>query len=167
MRVEIYTTPACGYCHQAKKFFQERGVAYTEYDVSRDREAARKLVQLTRQTGVPVIVAGNEVIIGFNLPRLEQLLVVPGYEPRARLGLRVANASRYSQQQGAYVGEVEGGSSAERAGLRQGDVIVSIDSNHISGASDLERVIASFRAGTRAVVVFIRGERSMQTQVAL
>lgn len=167
MKVDIYTTPTCGYCHQAKRYLKELGVNFTEYDVSRDRAAADEMVRLTGQGGVPVIVVGGEVVIGFNRARLEQLLTAPGSGCRPRVGLRVANASRYSEHQGAYVGEVEGGSSAERAGLRQGDVIVSIDSNRIGGAADLEQVIAAIRAGTRLVVVFIRGERAMQTQMAL
>lgn len=32
-RVEIYTSPFCGYCHRAKALLERRGVAFTEYDV--------------------------------------------------------------------------------------------------------------------------------------
>jgi glutaredoxin len=56
MRVDIYTTPTCGYCHQTKQFFNERGIRYFEYDVSRNHDAAERMMNLTGQTGVPVIV---------------------------------------------------------------------------------------------------------------
>jgi glutaredoxin 3 len=35
-KVEIYTTPICPYCLRAKRLLTEKGVAFTEYDVSRD-----------------------------------------------------------------------------------------------------------------------------------
>jgi len=37
MEVKIYTTPTCGYCHQAKRFLTGLGVDFTEHDVSRDK----------------------------------------------------------------------------------------------------------------------------------
>jgi glutaredoxin len=55
MKVKVYSTPTCGYCHQAKKFLAERGVEYSEFDVSCDRAAAEEMVRLTGQMGVPVI----------------------------------------------------------------------------------------------------------------
>lgn len=35
-RVEIYTTPTCGYCAAAKRLLTARGAALVEIDVSRD-----------------------------------------------------------------------------------------------------------------------------------
>jgi glutaredoxin 3 len=35
--VEIYTTPYCPYCQDAKALLQQKGVAYNEIDVSADR----------------------------------------------------------------------------------------------------------------------------------
>jgi len=35
-RVEIYTSPLCGYCHAAKRLLTQKGVAFEETDVSRD-----------------------------------------------------------------------------------------------------------------------------------
>jgi len=37
-RVEIYTTPLCGYCHAAKALLRRKGAAFTEYDLSRQPE---------------------------------------------------------------------------------------------------------------------------------
>lgn len=33
-RVEIYTTPLCGYCHAAKGLLQRKGVSFIEYDLA-------------------------------------------------------------------------------------------------------------------------------------
>jgi glutaredoxin 3 len=35
-RVEIYTTPLCGYCQAAKRLLTQKGVSFEETDVSRD-----------------------------------------------------------------------------------------------------------------------------------
>jgi len=32
-KIEIYTSPYCGYCHAAKRLLTEKGVAFTEFDV--------------------------------------------------------------------------------------------------------------------------------------
>ena len=89
MNVTVYTTPTCGYCHQAKKYLSERGVKYTEHDVSRDKAAADEMVRLTGQMGVPVIVVDGKPIIGFDRPRLESLLAKGGGNgSRPRFGLR-------------------------------------------------------------------------------
>jgi len=33
-KVEIYTSPFCPYCHAAKRLLDDKGVAYTEIDVT-------------------------------------------------------------------------------------------------------------------------------------
>lgn len=75
-KVTIYTTPTCGYCHMAKEYFKEEGVEYEEKDVSVDAEARAEMVNKTNQMGVPVIEIGKDVIIGFNKPKLVELLGV-------------------------------------------------------------------------------------------
>lgn len=74
-KVEIYTTPTCTYCNQAKQFFAENGVEYTAYDVSTDTEKRAEMIEKTKQMGVPVIVIdGTDIIIGFNRKLLEETL---------------------------------------------------------------------------------------------
>lgn len=35
-KVEIYTSPLCGYCHMAKRLLAQKGVAFIEYDTFAD-----------------------------------------------------------------------------------------------------------------------------------
>lgn len=72
--VTIYSTPTCHFCHMAKDFFHDNNIAFTEYDVARDIEKRKEMVEKTGQMGVPVIMVGNETIIGFDKPRLSNLL---------------------------------------------------------------------------------------------
>lgn len=78
-KVEIYTTPTCTYCNQAKQFFAEHGIEYTAYDVSIDAEKRAEMIAKTKQMGVPVIVIdGTDIIIGFNKKLLEETLLGEG-----------------------------------------------------------------------------------------
>ena len=43
--VEIYTTPYCPYCIDAKALLKKKNVAFTEIDVSRDRDLRAKMTQ--------------------------------------------------------------------------------------------------------------------------
>lgn len=72
--VTIYTTPSCHFCHMAKEFFKEKNISYTENDVASDVEKRKEMVDKSGQMGVPVIVIGNEIVIGFNKPKISQLL---------------------------------------------------------------------------------------------
>ena len=63
--VEIYTTPYCPYCIDAKALLKKKNVAFTEFDVSRDSDLRQKMVQ--RANGgytVPQIVIGSTHVGG-------------------------------------------------------------------------------------------------------
>ena len=73
-RVIIFSTPTCTYCNLAKQYFRQQGVRFRDVDVSRDPTAARDLVRRSGQTGVPVIDIGGKIIVGFDKPKINQLL---------------------------------------------------------------------------------------------
>ena len=58
----------------AKEFLSQKGYAFTEYDVTKDRAALDEMVKISGARSVPVIVACNEVMVGFEKTRLEQML---------------------------------------------------------------------------------------------
>ena len=76
MDVTIYSTPVCHFCHAAKEFFKENNVEYTEHDVASDAEKRNEMIEMTGQMGVPVIKIGDDVIIGFDEPKLKELLSI-------------------------------------------------------------------------------------------
>lgn len=73
-QVTIYTTPTCHFCHMAKDFFAEHSVAFTEYDVAKDLPRRQEMIQKSGQMGVPVINVGGTLVVGFDEPKLRQLL---------------------------------------------------------------------------------------------
>jgi glutaredoxin-like YruB-family protein len=73
-KVEIYSLPTCPHCKKAKEYLANRGVSYIDYDVGKDREKADEMIRKSGQTGAPVILVDDEMVIGFNESRLAQLL---------------------------------------------------------------------------------------------
>lgn len=78
--VTIYTTPTCHFCQMSKEFFKENNVAYTEYNVASDMEKRQEMIDKSGQMGVPVIMIGDEMIIGFDKKRIEGALGLGGAE---------------------------------------------------------------------------------------
>lgn len=75
-KVQIYTTPTCVYCGMTKKFFNENGVKYEEFNVASDLKKRQEMIEETGQMGVPVIKIGDSVVVGFNQPKIKELLGV-------------------------------------------------------------------------------------------
>lgn len=72
--VVVYSTPTCPWCTRAKSYLSQLGVAYEEKDVSRDIEAAREMVRISGQMGVPVLVIDGNVVVGFDKAKIDSLL---------------------------------------------------------------------------------------------
>ena len=72
--VTIYSTPVCHFCHMAKDFFKENSITYVERDVASDQAARAEMIDLSGQMGVPVIVIGDDLIIGFDEPKVKEIL---------------------------------------------------------------------------------------------
>ena len=73
-KVVIYMTPTCPWCHRAKDYLSRKGVPFTEHNVAEDREAAKEMIDKSKQMGVPVVIVDGEVVVGFNQSKLDGLL---------------------------------------------------------------------------------------------
>lgn len=71
--VVMYTTPTCGYCAKARAFFAKHHIAYTEYDITKDKKARARYAKLNGR-GVPLIFVGDHRIDGFGEQTLRRLL---------------------------------------------------------------------------------------------
>ena len=65
----------------AKEYLTERGYQFTEIDVGRDRDAYEEMRELSEQTYVPTLVAGDEVLANFDTDQLEAFLNKHRIEP--------------------------------------------------------------------------------------
>jgi glutaredoxin 3 len=73
-KIEIYSTPTCHYCNEAKEFFKANGLVYTEHNVQSDLAMRKQMVEKSGQLGVPVIDVGGEVTVGFDRETLAKML---------------------------------------------------------------------------------------------
>jgi glutaredoxin 3 len=74
--VQIYSTPSCHFCHMAKEFFTANNVAFTDYNVASDLEKRKEMIDKSGQMGVPVITIGDQFVVGFDEPRIRELLAI-------------------------------------------------------------------------------------------
>ena len=142
---------------------------YTEFDVSRDQRAAEEMVKASGQMGVPVIVIDGQVVVGFDRGRLQALLD----GGKVYFGLKVADADRIAQKQGAIpvfgavIGEVARGSLGEKAGLNPGDIITEISSRRISNAADVEKAMGELKPGSIVTILFLRGSETRKSEIVI
>ena len=77
----LYSRAMCSWCMDAKGYLAERGYKFTEIDVGKDREAYKKMTELSDQTYVPTLSAGDEVLANFDANQLEKFLSEHGIKP--------------------------------------------------------------------------------------
>lgn len=71
--VVVYTSSTCPFCTMAKDYLKEKDVAFTEKNVQTDA-VARDELMAKGYTGVPVIVVGDQELVGFDRDRLDEML---------------------------------------------------------------------------------------------
>ena len=76
MKVTIYRTQTCPWCHKTEEFFKKYKVKYTSIDVGKDRKAAMEMIEKSGQQGVPVIDIDGKIIVGFDEPELRKALKI-------------------------------------------------------------------------------------------
>lgn len=70
--IKIFTTPTCAYCPMAKKYLALKGKAYEELPAY--TEEHQKYISIYGSTSVPMIVNGEKITTGYNIPQLNQVI---------------------------------------------------------------------------------------------
>ena len=78
MKITIYSTKTCPYCHMLRRWLDDKSIDYTNYNVDENPLAAQAMVNLSGQMGVPFSTveygAGKiEKIVGFDRPKFEAI----------------------------------------------------------------------------------------------
>jgi len=116
---------------------------------------------------------GGNVGIGFAIPinmakKVMDQLLKHGEVKRGLLGVQIqdltpdlADAMNLQNIQGALVSRVTEGSSAEKAGIKAGDVISAINGKKITGASSLRTTIGLKRVGEQVEIDLYRNKQDL------
>ena len=175
--VVVYSTQTCPWCDRAKQYLQSRNVPFIDKDVSTDMDAAREMIQISGQQGVPVIATDQEVIVGFDQLRLARIADRFSGPKRPAFGVMGANADEYFARhpdkapggetdiRGVFVGQVKPRSVADRAGIQPGDVIQAVANKRVRDMRGLDQIMESVKAGDSVSVRVLRGADDVNLQL--
>ncbi len=76
--VRIFTRRGCPDCYNAKRFLDNRQVAYQAFDVEEDAQARAEALTLAGTLVTPIIVVGEQVMVGFEANREALEVLFPG-----------------------------------------------------------------------------------------
>ncbi|MBP8126060.1 MAG: DegQ family serine endoprotease [Aeromonadaceae bacterium] len=122
---------------------------------------------------------GGNIGIGFAIPSnmvkdLTDQIIKYGEVRRGVLGVMggelttdLAKAFGYDKQNGAFVSQVMPGSAADNAGIKAGDIIVSINDNPVRSFGELRAKVATMGAGKVVNLGIIRDGKAQAVQVTL
>ncbi|MCO6552550.1 MAG: Do family serine endopeptidase [Gilliamella sp.] len=123
--------------------------------------------------------SGGNVGIGFAIPSnmvksLTSQLIEFGEVKRGVLGIKgneltsdIAKAFDVDVQKGAFVSEVIENSAAQAAGIKSGDIIVSMDGKPVDSFAELRAKIATTGAGRTVKLGLIRDGKTISVDVKL
>lgn len=72
--ITIYTQNDCPPCKVVKMFLNDQKITFNEKNITTDDSARNELIQTYQAHSTPTVVIGEQVIIGFDLKKLEQAL---------------------------------------------------------------------------------------------
>lgn len=73
-KIIVFTQPDSLPCEAVKLFLKDRKARFEERCVAYDDEALRELAEKYKSRATPTVVIGEEVVVGFDPERLDQLL---------------------------------------------------------------------------------------------
>ncbi|MDD2480599.1 MAG: glutaredoxin domain-containing protein [Lutispora sp.] len=74
MKVTVYSTPTCPWCHKVKDYLEYKEVRFKDVNVAADRLGAMEMIRKSGQSGVPVVDINGNMVIGFDQPKIDRLL---------------------------------------------------------------------------------------------
>lgn len=74
--VVVYFSPACPHCHHLMTYLDANNIAYEGRDVTQLPSARNDIQQLTGRLAIPVMLAGNGVLVGFDKERVRNFLKI-------------------------------------------------------------------------------------------
>jgi putative serine protease PepD len=115
---------------------------------------------------------GGSIGLGFSIPIDEVLPIVnqitDNQDPtHARLGVSVTDVSGNTLTQGAQLHSLENGGAADKAGLKDGDVITKVDDQVIDGSESLVATIRGHRPEDSVQITYLRDGKSHTTTTQL
>jgi glutaredoxin len=166
--VTLFVRPGDATCEAAQRYLDEKKVAYTTRDITKDPSASAVLFGKLGKIVVPTFLIGDRMIVGFDPVQLLRYLpkdesqeehVAFGAAVRS-LTPEVARAGGLNAAFGVEVGDVKEDSPAGQAGICKGDIITAIGAYTLTGgAQQFRTAIGAKRPGDNmTLTVWREGE---------
>jgi serine protease Do len=135
--------------------------------------------------GLNTAIAANSQGIGFSIPSntvrtVANQLITKGYVTRPGLGIAYVHFTpdnvavleyrlrqRVPVKTGLFIVKVLEGSTAAKAGLRPGDIVVAVDGQPVKDQDLIREAVASHPVGTKLKVKYYRGSKARETTVKI
>jgi len=138
--------------------------------------AAGELIGINSQILSP---SGGNIGIGFAIPSnmartVVEQLINKGKVRRGQLGVvvqavtaEIAQSMGLKEARGVIVNSVQRGSAADRAGLKQGDVIVAFNGTEVGDPNELRNLVAATQPGSEVTLALNRDGRQEEVKLSL
>lgn len=123
--------------------------------------------------------SGGFMGLSFAIPidlamQIKDQLVENGTVTRGYVGVYIQELSQeladsfgLKSPEGALVTKVEKKSPAEKAGLREGDVIIALNGTKVTSSVSLPMLVSNMRPGTKATMTVIRDKKSKDIDITI
>lgn len=123
--------------------------------------------------------SGGSMGLSFAIPidvatQVSEQLRSTGKVTRGRIGVTIQELTRelaesfgMSKPKGALISSVEKNAPADKAGIEASDVILKFDGKHVESSSDLPRIVAATKPGSKVAVELWRKGESRQVWIVV
>jgi glutaredoxin 3 len=73
-KITTYTLSWCPHCKALKEYLSKNNIEYENIDVEENEDKAEDIIEKTGQSGFPIIDIDGEILIGFDIDKIELLL---------------------------------------------------------------------------------------------
>ena len=154
------------------------GLIQTDASINSGNSGGALLNSQGMLIGINTAKAGSSDGIGFAIPSniaktiVEQIIEKGSFSP-ILLGIRGVDLSIYKQypnvnidrDEGVFIADVLKDSSAEKAGIKAGDIIIGINGDSIASLNNLKQTLIKYRVGYNGTVKLLRDNKEIEVEI--
>ena len=72
--IKVYSTPTCPWCTKVKSYLQSKNVDFVDINVAKDVQERNEMLNLSGQSGVPVLNIDGKIIVGLDKDAIDSTL---------------------------------------------------------------------------------------------
>jgi S1-C subfamily serine protease len=115
---------------------------------------------------------GGSIGLGFAIPandarKIAQSLIKDGQVKHAEIGVNAVSDVSAGSSQGARAANITDNSAAQKAGIREGDIITKVGNRIVHNSAELTVAVRANDIGAKVPVVLVRDGREMTIDVVL